>query len=58
MLELKRKMASELADAFFRDWRDKPFTRDHLSGSQYFEGKHVSVLHEALRLPAGMKEQG
>ncbi len=29
-----------------------------LSGSQYFEGKHVSVLHEALCLPAGMKEQG
>lgn len=29
-----------------------------LSGSQYFEGKHVRVLDEALRLPAGAKEQG
>lgn len=25
---------------------------DHLDGSRYFEGKHVSVLYEALRLGA------
>lgn len=29
---LKQQMARELADAFLRDWGDKPFTRDCMTG--------------------------
>ncbi len=32
MLKLKQQMAHELAEAFFRDWHDKPFTRHPETG--------------------------